>query len=215
MTDNLDNSPAENPQSSKNFLGGFISGALLVWDFLKIVLIAVAIIIPIRYFVFQPFIVSGKSMEPNFENAQYLIIDELSYHFTQPVRGQVVVMRYPRDRKEYFIKRIVGLPGEKVKIDNGRVTIFNAEHPQGVTLDETYLPIQGITYPHDAVLVGGAKVLTLGTDEYFMMGDNRLASSDSRDWGVLKRSDMVGKVLIRVLPLNELKLFNQAPVYSL
>jgi signal peptidase I len=204
----------ENQQPNNSFFGGFASGLLLVWDFLKIILIALIIIVPIRYFVFQPFIVSGSSMEPNFSNGQYLIIDELSYHFSSPGRGQVVVLRWPKDPKQFFIKRIVGLPGEKVEIDNGKVMIINAQHPDGVTLNEPYLPNQGLTYPHDAAIVGGKKILTLGSDQYFMMGDNRLASSDSRDWGILPRKDMIGKVLIRVLPLNEFGVFNHLPAYN-
>jgi signal peptidase I len=205
----------ENQTPNRNFFGSFTATVLLVWDFLKIVLIALAIIIPIRYFVFQPFIVSGSSMEPNFQNGQYLIIDELSYYFHQPARGDIIVLRYPRDIKQFFIKRIIGLPGEKVQIDNGKVTIFNDTHPKGVALNETYLPNQGLSYLHDNILVGGSKTLTLGSDEYFMMGDNRLASSDSRDWGPLPRKDIVGRVLVRVLPLNELKLYHGGPVYSL
>jgi len=204
----------ENPQPPHSFFGGFASGLLLVWDFLKIILIALLIIVPIRYFVFQPFIVSGSSMEPNFSNGQYLIIDELSYHLSAPQRGQVVVMHYPKDPKQFFIKRVIALPGEKVQIDNGKVMVFNAQHPQGVTADESYLPNQGLSYPHDVSVVGGKKILTLGNDEYFVMGDNRLASSDSRDWGPLKRSEMVGRVLIRVLPLTEFGVFNDQPAYN-
>jgi signal peptidase I len=204
----------ENQQPNKNIFGGFASGLLLIWDFAKIAIIAFLIIWPVRHFVFQPFIVSGSSMEPNFQNGQYLIIDKLSYYTGEPKRGQVVVMLYPKDPSQYFIKRVVGLPGEKIEIENGKVTVFNAEHPNGWTLDESYLPNQNLTYPHDINIVGGKKVLTLGSDEYFMMGDNRLASSDSRDWGVLKRNEMVGRVLIRVLPLNEFKTFGQLPDYN-
>jgi signal peptidase I len=207
-----DNQP-ENQASNRNFFGGFASSAMLVWDFLKIVLIALVIIIPIRYFVFQPFIVSGSSMEPNYRNGQYLIIDELSYHFQQPNRGEVVVMRNLRDLKQYFIKRIIGLPGEKIQIDNGKITIFNQQHPSGEILNESYLPNQGLTYPHDTVLVGGSKILTLGPNEYFLMGDNRLVSFDSRDWGPLPRKDLVGRVLVRVLPLTKFD-FAHAPAYG-
>ena len=153
-------------------------------------------------------------MEPNFLNGQYLIIDELSYHFTPPQRGQIIVLRYPVDPKQFFIKRIVGLPGEKIKIDNGKVTVFNAQHPDGVIIDEPYLPNQGLTYPHTTTIVGGQKIITLNNNEYFMMGDNRLASSDSRDWGPLPRKDMVGRVLIRVLPVSEFGIFNHLPAYS-
>lgn len=210
----MDGNEVENKSSSKHSFDGFITAALFIWDFLKIVLIALAIIIPIRYFVFQPFIVSGSSMEPNFMNNQYLIIDELSMYFSDPKRGEVVVMRYPKDHKQYFIKRVVGLPLEKVEIsDNGKVIIINEQNPNGFTLDEPYLPNQNLTNPHDKAVVGGNKTLTLGLNEYFMMGDNRVASSDSRDWGALKRSEMVGKVILRALPLNEFKLYNQTPAY--
>jgi signal peptidase I len=203
-----------NQTPNRNFFGGFASGLSLVWDFLKIVLIALVIIIPIRYFIFQPFVVSGSSMEPNFHDRQYLIIDELSYHLGEPKRGDVVVMRYPRDPSQYFIKRIIGLPNEKVQIDNGLVTIFNEANPQGVALKEDYLPNQGLSYPHDPVIVGGSKILNLDSDEYFVMGDNRLASSDSRDWGALPEEDIIGKAFLRVLPLTELKLFTGSPDYN-
>ncbi len=153
-------------------------------------------------------------MEPNFQNGQYLVIDELSYHLHEPKRGDVVVMRYPRDEKQYFIKRIIGLPGEQVKIDNGKVTIYNAAHPKGMTLNESYLPNQGLTYPQDAIIVGGNKILTLEKDQYFMLGDNRLASSDSRSWGVLPRKDMIGRVFIRALPLDEVKIYTGSPSYK-
>jgi signal peptidase I len=204
----------ENKEINDSFLDKLPAGLLLVWDFVKIILIALVIIIPIRYFIFQPFIVSGSSMVPNFQNGEYLIIDELTYHFHEPQRGEVVVLRYPKNHKEFFIKRIVGLPGEKVQIDNGKVIIFNSAHPEGLTLDEKYLPNQGLTFPHDTSVVGGKKVLSLGQDEYFMMGDNRLASSDSRDWGVLPRKDMIGRAFIRVLPLTDFGVLTQLPVYN-
>ena len=200
-------SPRNNPFS------GLWSGFLFVFDFIKVILIALAIILPVRYFVFQPFIVSGSSMEPNYSNGQYLIIDEISYRTRDPKRGEVIVLKYPNDRSQYFIKRVIGLPAEKVQIDNGRVTIYNDQHPDGIELDESYLPNQGLSFPHNSSLIGGKKTITLKEDEYFMMGDNRLASSDSRDWGPLNRNDMVGKVFIRALPLSEFHKF-QTPDYS-
>src|SRR3989338_8145761 len=124
-------SPNEsNPENQNPSSGTFVSGLLFIWDFLKIVIIDLAIIVPIRYFVFQPFIVSGSSMEPNFQNGEYLVIDELTYHFSNPARGQVVVLRYPKDPKQFFIKRILALPQERVEINNGKVIIFNSEHPE-------------------------------------------------------------------------------------
>ncbi len=186
---------------------------LFVWDFLKVILIALAIILPIRYFLFQPFVVSGSSMEPNFSNGEYLIIDEISYRFQEPQRGEVVVLRYPDDRKQFFIKRIIGLPSETVAIDNGRVIIQNKQNLEGLTLDEPYLPNQGLTFPHNTNLVGGNKRIILESNEYFVLGDNRLGSSDSRDWGVLKREEMVGRVFVRLLPVTEFEKF-ELPVYG-
>ncbi|MBI2607423.1 MAG: signal peptidase I [Candidatus Doudnabacteria bacterium] len=198
------------PQPEKS---GFSHIMLFIWDFLKVILIALAVIIPIRYFLFQPFIVSGSSMEPNFSNGQYLIIDEISYRFRQPQRGEVLVIRFPEDRKQFFIKRVLGLPGEQVKIENGRVIIFNTEHPNGAVVEEVYLSNQGLTFPHNTSLVGGKNVLTLKEDQYFMLGDNRLASSDSRDWGILKEQDIVGRVFLRALPITTFDLFD-SPEYT-
>ncbi len=203
----------QNIQPNKTTSSKFSSTAFFLFDFLKVIVIAAVIILPIRYFVFQPFIVSGSSMEPNYSNGQYLIIDEISYHLGDPKRGDVVVLHYPNDPKQFFIKRVIGLPGEKVQIDNGSVTIFNKEYPDGKILDESYLPNQGLSFPHNTTIIGGKKTVELAADQYFMMGDNRLASSDSRDWGPLKRSGMVGKVFIRALPLSQFDKFN-TPTYS-
>jgi len=93
------------------------------WEVIKIVVLAFAIVIPVRFFLFQPFVIQGASMEPNFHEADYLIIDELSYRFRAPERGEVVVFKYPYDTSKRFIKRIIGLPGETVEIKNGKLII--------------------------------------------------------------------------------------------
>lgn len=203
--------PPQAPMPHKS--SGFKDTLLFIWEFAKVIVIALAIILPIRYYVFQPFIVSGSSMEPNYSNGQYLIIDEISYRFNEPQRGDVIVIRYPKDRSQFFIKRVIGLPGEKVMIDNGRVTVVNDQNTDGVTIDETYLPSQGLSFPHNTAVVGGKKSIVLKSGEYFMMGDNRLASSDSRDWGPLEKKDIVGKVFIRVLPISEFDKF-KTPAYA-
>ncbi len=203
----------QNPPQPKTTSSKFPSAALFFFDFVKVIFIAAVIIFPIRYFVFQPFIVSGSSMEPNYSNGQYLIIDEISYRVGDPHRGDVVVLHYPNDPKQFFIKRVIGMPGETVQIDNGNVTIFNKEYPGGQIVNEPYLPNQGLSFPHNTTIIGGKKTIELASDEYFMMGDNRLASSDSRDWGSLKRSEMVGKVFVRVLPLSKFSKFS-GPTYS-
>jgi signal peptidase I len=145
-------------------------------------------------------------MLPNFHNSDYLIIDRLSYHTGQPSRGDVIVLRYPKDLSQYFIKRIIGLPGEKIQISQGFVTIYNQAHPQGERLEEPYLPSQNETLSTSAPW-------QLGSDQYFVLGDNRTASSDSRVWGILPKDDIVGKVWLRVFPVGSFgKIPN--PVYN-
>jgi signal peptidase I len=161
------------------------------WSTIKFIALAFIIVTPIRMFVAQPFIVSGSSMDPTFATGQYLIVDELSYHLGNPNRGDVVILRYPLDTSKFFIKRVIGLPNETVEIKNGLVTIKNAEHPAGFTLNEPY-----IRYPKYDTMSR-----TLGVGEYFVMGDNRLASSDSRYWGTVPRDLIVGRALLRLLPI--------------
>lgn len=170
---------------------------LFVLDFVKVFVIAVAIIIPIRWFLFQPFVVTGDSMLPNYQDGNYLIIDEISYRFRDPMRGEVVVLRFPGDPSQFFIKRLVGLPNERVVIEGGHVTVYDGSKEQ--ILDEEYLPNNNLTY--------GNIDRRLGTDEYLVLGDNRLSSSDSRVWGPLKRKDIVGRVYVRVFPLQEFDFF--------
>lgn len=173
------------------------SWASELWDIVKVLLISLAIVLPIRYFVVQPFIVRGASMEPNFENREYLIIDEISYFFRDPSRGEAIVFRYPRDPKQFFIKRIIGLPGERIEIKAGRIKIFNDGYPGGFTLTEQYLfPPERSTYPDSSVV--------LGAGEYFVLGDNRDQSSDSRIWGALARKFISGRVVFRAWPPKRL-----------
>lgn len=191
-------------------VGGF------VLEMIKIILLAFIIIVPIRVFLFQPFFVQGASMEPNFENGQYLIVNELGYKqttvgvnnirffsvgaFRDIARQKVVVFRYPKDPSKFFIKRVIGLPGEKIEIKDGSFKIFNQEHPDGFTLDES-------AYLDPSVKTNGDQVVTLGEDEYFVMGDNRPFSSDSRVWGPVPGRDIVGEVLLRAWPLDKLSVF--------
>ncbi len=173
------------------------------WDLFKILVIAFAIIIPFRTFIAEPFVVSGSSMVPNFHDKDYLVIDRISYLAKEdPKRGDVVVLKFPKDTSQYFIKRIIGLPGERVAFQSGDVYIFNKERPEGFRLDESYIP-KGVE------TLGQSNNLTLGTDEFFVLGDNRTQSSDSRVWGILPREDIVGKVFLRVLPPKNFGTFKQ------
>jgi len=158
----------------------------------KLIILSIVIVIPFRLYIAQPFIVDGASMDPTFKNGQYLIVDELSYHFNDPDRGSVLIFRYPRDPSKYFIKRVIGLPGETVGIRDGVVTIVNPEYPNGFTFDEPYVQFS----KQDNL------DFTLKEDEYFVMGDNRLGSADSRIWGPITREDVIGRPIVRFFPFN-------------
>lgn len=174
-------------------------------EIIKVVLISLAIIVPVRYFLIQPFYVKGASMEPNFFDHEYLIINEISYRFNEPERGEIVVFKYPRDPSQYFIKRIIGLPNETLEIKDGEITVFNSDNREGLRLEENYL--------EEGVITFGDRTISLGVDEYFIMGDNRLASFDSRSFGPIKRESIVGKVWVRGWPFNKLKVFD-TPEYN-
>lgn len=165
-----------------------------VWEVIKIFVIASVIVLPIRYFLFQPFIVKGESMIPNFQQGDYLIVDEISYRFSTPERGDVVVFKYPKDKSQKFIKRIIGLPGEIVEVKDGKVIIYKDNEAQ--ILDEEYLPNPSGTI--------GTLKFALGTEEYFVLGDNREFSYDSRAWGSVPVKNIIGKVFLRVLPVSTL-----------
>ncbi len=185
-------------------------------ELIKIVFWAFLIIAPVRMFLFQPFFVQGASMEPAFENNEYLIINEFGYKqtvvgipgksffavepFKKLERGDVVVFRYPKNRSQFFIKRIVGLPGEKIEIKNNQVLIYNSANPDGLALDEK-------SYLSESVRTRGELVLKLDEDEYFVLGDNRMFSSDSRYWGSVGSVDIIGKVLLRAWPLDNMAVF--------
>lgn len=178
-----------------------------------IVVLSIVIVLPIRTFIAQPYIVSGASMDNTFQNGNYLIIDEVSYRFTEPKRGEVLVFkvppkglelqRLPLTKTVYYIKRIIGLPGETVEINGDVVKIYNKENPNGMVLNEPYIYIDQSA--KNSLLDLKLKV-TLKNGEYFMMGDNRHNSSDSRFWGVLPKENIVGKTILRLFPFNEITL---------
>ena len=142
------------------------SGFWQFFEFLKFAFIAIIIVLPIRMWVAQPFIVSGASMDPTFKDGDYLIVDELSYKFEGPQKGDVIIFRYPVDPKKYFIKRVMGLPGDKVEIRGQEVA--------------------------------------LSSDEYYVLGDNRDKSYDSRAWGVVPKKNIIGRAFVRLLPITKI-----------
>jgi len=185
----------------------------------RIVFWALVIAMFVRVFLFQPFFVKGSSMVPNFHDGEYIIINEFGYKkvdldlgdkeiaivkpFRELKRGEVVVFQYPKDPDQYFIKRIIGLPGEKIEIKDGKVFVYNQENPEGFVLNESdYLPTFVTTSAN-----GQERIFQLNDREYLVFGDNRSASHDSRAWGPLDKDYIIGKVFIRVFPFGDFKIF--------
>lgn len=180
-------------------------------EMVKVFVLAAAVIIPVRVFLFQPFFVQGQSMQPNFEDGEYLVVNEFGYKktvvgfagdgfftvspFRDLSRQEPIVFRSLETKGQYLIKRVIGLPGESVKIENSKVMIANAAHPEGFVLDES-------AYLGKTVVTTDMKAVTLGPDEYFVLGDNRMHSRDSRFFGPIDESMIVGRVLIRAWPLS-------------
>lgn len=163
-------------------------------EILRFAIIALIIVIPVRMFIAQPFIVSGASMDPTFHNGQYLIVDQLSYYMGEPTRGDVIIFKYPKDPSKYFIKRLIGVPGDTISINGNVITIMNAAHPDGMVLDEPYVAHMS---PNTTLTE------VLGPGEYFVMGDNRDNSSDSRVWGILPENLIVGRAFLRLFPIDQ------------
>lgn len=166
-------------------------------EWIKVIIIALAISLPVRFYIAEPFVVNGASMDPTFATGQFLIVDRLTYRFEDPARGDVVIFKYPNNPSLYFIKRIIGLPGETVNINDGVVTITKASDKNyKVVLDEKYIDTAHKSYD--------TLVSVLGPEQYFVMGDNRDQSSDSRAWGTLDRGLITGRPFVRLLPLTKL-----------
>lgn len=181
------------------------SSGNFVVETIKVVVISLAIIIPIRYFLIQPFYVRGASMEPNFYDYEYLIIDEISYRVHAPQRGDVIVIEDPSNAARFFIKRIIGLPGERVVVKDGDVYIYNQSNPEGFLLKET-------AYLAADVVTKGKIDVTLKDEEYYFMGDNRPASLDSRILGPIEKKEIIGRVWVRVWPFGRAQSFS-TPAY--
>lgn len=195
----------------KNFLAS-------TFEIFRIVILALIIVVPIRFFIFQPFLVQGQSMEPNFENGDYLIVDELTYRFSEPKRGEIIVFKVPQMERERqfkifgfkltlqesprFIKRIIGLPGETIEISEGKIKITNDEG--SFFLDESkYLPND---------YTSGQLQVSLRENEYFVLGDNRTHSLDSRTIGPISKKFITGRVILRLWPINEISKI-EVPAY--
>lgn len=168
-------------------------------EWAKTIVIALLIALPIRFFIAEPFIVNGASMDPTFDSGNFLIIDRLSYRFQEPQRDDVIVFKYPFNQKVYYIKRIIGLPNETIKIQDGKITIVNEENKDGFVLDESFISESRIS--HDT------STTKLGPNEYFVMGDNRIQSSDSRTWGLLDQNLIVGRPILQLFPFSNISIW--------
>ncbi|MBP9761302.1 MAG: signal peptidase I [Candidatus Magasanikbacteria bacterium] len=178
---------------------------LFFLELIKIGVLAGITIGLVRYFLFKPFYVKGESMEPSFYAGEYLIIDELTYRFREPKRGEVFVIHAPlATTKDFYLKRVIGLPGERVRVEDNKVIVYNNEHPEGIVLDEEYL----------VETTPGSIHYTLGPDQYFVLGDNRDSSFDSRRFGPISRDSIVGKAWVRGWPFSRVGTFD-VPNYNL
>lgn len=178
-----------NPETPSNFL----KIKRETFELIRFVVIAGLIIIPFRIFIAQPFIVNGASMNPTFETNQYLIVDQITYRTSEPERGDVIIFRFPLNPKDFYIKRVIGLPNETVTIE-GNTVYIEKEGAEKIKLDEPYIEFEA----------NNNLSVTLDSDEYFVMGDNRPNSSDSRHWGVLPKEFIVGRAYLRLLPLKKI-----------
>ena len=172
-----------------------------LFEIVEIAAVAIITVVIVRTFLLQPFLVNGASMEPNFESGDYLLVDELTYRLRAPERGEVIVFRYPGDESTFYIKRIIGLPGEKVFLQKDGITIFNAAYPDGLKLNEPYLS--------DDLSGYGEKEWPLTKSQYFVMGDNRVHSFDSRNWGPLDQKELIGLVRLRLWPVGKISIFQE------
>jgi signal peptidase I len=164
-------------------------------EFFSFIFLTLVIVLPIRFFIAQPFIVQGESMDPTFETGQYLIVDQLTYRFNEPERGDVVIFKLPKEVTggRFLIKRMIGLPGETVRIDGTDIYIKQPGQEE-FRLDDEF-----VEHPKETLLME-----TLGEKEYFVLGDNRANSLDSRFFGTVDRKYLVGRALVRLFPLTKI-----------
>jgi len=197
-----DDPEIDNTEKETTWLGKI---GLFFLELVKIIVLAALTIVFVRYFLFKPFYVKGESMSPTFYENEYLIVDELSYRLRDPKRGEVIVFRSPTSPEDFYLKRVIGLPGERVRVENGNVTVCQVECK---VLTESYL---------NGIKTDGDVAFTLGDDQYLVMGDNRGASYDSRRFGPISKESIQGRTILRGWPLTRISYFGKShlPDYNL
>ncbi|MFA6423412.1 MAG: signal peptidase I [Patescibacteria group bacterium] len=168
---------------------------LTVLEVVKTFAIVLLVAFLLRKVIVQPFIVEGSSMEPNFHNNEYLLVDQVSYRLSEPKRGDVVIFKAPTNMEVNYIKRVIGLPGETVEIKDSKIYVNKQE------LGEPFLTRDEKTYINDSI--DKTLNITLNANELFVLGDNRENSSDSREWGILPQENIIGRVFLIIYPFND------------
>lgn len=185
----VDNKKEELAETKENFLKE-------LWEYLKMMVFVVAAVLIVNQFVLINARIPSGSMENTIQAGDQIFGNRLAYLFDDPERLDIVIFKYPDDRSQYFIKRVIGLPGETVEIIDGDVYVTNTDGEE-MLLDETYLPedAHGTFGPY-----------TVPEDCYFMLGDNRNWSKDSRFWTntFVPKEDILGKAALRYWPLNKI-----------
>lgn len=194
------------PQAESNEGQKTNSAKHTIREWIQTIVIALLVALPIRFFIAEPFIVNGASMDPTFSTGQFLIVDRVTYRFEKPERGDVVIFEYPNNPSVYYIKRVIGLPSETVDIKDGRVFVGTStastmsERCAATPLQLTEKYVRADHASHESLCA------SLGPSEYFVLGDNRAESSDSRVWGPLDRHFIIGKPVVRLLPLGAISI---------
>lgn len=175
----------------------------VLFEIIKTIVVVGILALLLRVYIIQPFIVEGLSMSPTLDNNDYLLVDKLSYRLHKPQRGDVIVFKYPKDERFNYIKRIIGLPGETIRITENNIMITNNQNPNGLILHENY--IKDLNVP---LINNGRKIIAVDIPpgQYFVMGDNRQGSSDSREWGFLPKKEIIGRSLVRLFPVGDFKI---------
>ena len=170
-------------------------------DFIQTLVVFGAIFALIYLFIAQFHKVSGNSMVPTLHNEDYLITEKVSYKFGKPHRGQIIVLKNPKNESEDFIKRIIALPEDTIKVEANFVFV------NGEKLTEDYLPPG--TPTHSGAFLTEGKTIKVNSEEFFVFGDNRDHSSDSRAWGPITKDEIVGKAFFLYWPIERVGLLNK------